>query len=104
MTHKTTHAPTVWGRAVLNGGKKGVRNANRTNVHGDVLCFLVKTCERHKTTDAVLNNGWRLAVGGGWRVVAVGGWRLVAVGGGWLLALVVGGGFRLAFGGPWTPS
>ena len=84
---------------------------------------MVKAWTRHKTTEAVLNNGWRLAaVGGGWwlavggrwwlvavtggrlaicgggRLVAVSGWRLVAVGG-WR-RLAVGGG-RLAVGGWW---
>ena len=68
------------------GGKGGLRNANRnavleekehqkkerfvateTNGHGDALCFMVKTWARHKTTETVLNNGWRLAVGGSWR-------------------------------------
>ena len=52
-----------------------------------------KTLGRHKTTETVLNNGWRLAAVGGWRLVAVGGWRLVAV-----------GGWRLAVGGPWGLS
>ena len=56
---------------------------------------MVKTWARHKTTEALLNNGWRLAVGGGWRLAAVGGWRFVAIGGGpW----VVGVGFGV--GGP----
>ena len=63
------------------------------NVHGDALCFMAKTWARQKTTETVLNNGWRLAVGG-WRLVAVGGRRLVAV----------GGGRRLAVGGPWGLS
>ena len=39
---------------------------------------MAKTWAIHKTTETVLYNGWRLAVGG-WRL-AVGGWRL-AVGG-----------------------
>ena len=43
------------------------------NVHGDALCFMVKT---HKTTEKVLNDGWRLEAVGGWRLVAFGGWRL----------------------------
>ena len=63
----------------------------KTNVHGDLLCVMVKTWARHKTKEKVLNNGWRL--------VAVGGWQL-AVGGGWRLA--VGGGWRLAVGGWWS--
>ena len=37
-----------------------------TNIHGDALCFMVKTWARHKTTETVLNNGGRLAVGGPW--------------------------------------
>ena len=45
------------------------------NVHGDALCFMVKTWARHKTTEPLLNNGWRLVAVGGWRL-AVGGWRL----------------------------
>ena len=57
-----------------------------TNVHGDALCFVVKTWTRHKTTERVLNTvgGWRLSDSavGGWRLVVVGGWRrLAAVGG-----------------------
>ena len=48
-----------------------------TDVHGDALCFMVKTWARHKTTETVMNNGWRLvAVGGGRRLaVAAGGRR-----------------------------
>ena len=64
-------------------GGGGVHNANRNErSRGDALCFMVKTWARHKTTETVLNNGWRLAVGG-WRL-AVGGWRLT-VGGWWSL-------------------
>ena len=71
------------------------------NVHGDALCFMVKTWARHKTTETGWNNGWRLAaVGGGWRRLAAvgGGWRLVV--GGWRWAPV--GGWRLVVlrGGP----
>ena len=58
------------------------------NAH-DTPCFMVKTWARHETTDAVLNNGWRLAAVGVWRLVDGGGWRL-AVGGGWWLATVGG--------------
>ena len=36
------------------------------NIHGDALCFMVKTWARHKTTETILNNGGRLAVGGPW--------------------------------------
>ena len=50
---------------------------------------MVKTWTRHNTTEIVLNNGWRLAVGGCWRLVAVGGWRLAAVGGWWSLGAVL---------------
>ena len=80
------------------------------NVHGDALCFMVKTWARHKRTEALLNNGWRLAavggwwrlaVGGGWRL-ALGGWRLVAVGG-WQLMAVGGGGWA-AVGGWRSPG
>ena len=43
---------------------------------------MVKTWARHKTTETVLKNGWRLAaVGGGWRLVALGAWQLVVLGG-----------------------
>ena len=46
------------------------------NAHGDALCFMVKTWA-HKTTEALLNNGWRLvAVGGGWRLAVGGPWGL----------------------------
>ena len=45
---------------------------------------MAKTSARLKTTEGVLSNGSRLAVGGwwllmvdGWRGLAVGGWRLV---------------------------
>ena len=51
---------------------------------------MVKTGARHKGTEAVWNDGWRLAAVGGWRL-AVGGWRLAAV-----------GGWRLAVGGWWS--
>ena len=82
-------------RAVLKGKRNGGRNATFTNVHGDALCFVVKTWARHSTTDALLNNVWRLAAVGGW-------WQLVAVGDG---RLAVGGGGRwAAVGGPWWLS
>ena len=66
-----------------------------TNLHGDALCFMVKTWTRQKTTHKttlrlVAGGGWRLAaVGGGWLAVG-GGWRL-AVCGWWRLAVAVGG-------------
>ena len=71
----------------------------KANVHGDTLCFMVKTWAGHKTTKTLLNVGWRLAVGS-WRLAAVGGWRLAAVGGGcrWM---AVGGWWGLAVGGGW---
>ena len=37
-----------------------------TNLHGDTLCFMVKTWIRHNTKEALLNNGWRLVAVGGW--------------------------------------
>ena len=40
-----------------------------------------KTCARHKTTETVLNTGWRLAAISGWRLVVFGGWWLVVLGG-----------------------
>ena len=42
---------------------------------------MVNTWATHKTTEAVLNSGWRLVAVGGWRLVAVGGWQLVVLGG-----------------------
>ena len=42
-----------------------------TNVH----CFMVKTRATHETTETVLNNGWRLAVGG-WRLAVGDPWGL----------------------------
>ena len=59
---------------------KNIATPTETSVHRDALCFLVKTWARHKTTEALLNNDWRLAAVGGWRL-AVGGWRLAV--GGW---------------------
>ena len=83
--------------AVLEGEKKkGFVTPTRTNVHGDALCFMVKTWARHKTTETGLNNGWRLVAVGGWWV-AGGGWRLA--GGGWRL---VGGAWWVAVGGWWV--
>ena len=57
----------------LKGGKRtGFVTPTETNLHGDALCFMVKTWARQKTTEALLNSGWRLrrlVVGGGWRLV-----------------------------------
>ena len=84
--------------------KKRFATPTEASVHGDALCFMVKTWAGHKTTETVVNNGWRLAAVGGWRLAAVGGWRLAAVGG-WRLAV---GGWRLAVcgvgrvGGRWS--
>ena len=69
-----------WGRQ-----KNGFVTPTGTNAHRHALCFMVKTCARHKTTETVLNKGWWLAVGC-WRLVAVGCWQL-AVGGPWGLFL-----------------
>ena len=72
------------GRAVLKGGEggggEGFVTPTETNVHGDALCFIVKTWARHKTTETGVNNGRRLAALGGWRLAVGGGWQL-AVGG-----------------------
>ena len=69
----------------------------RTNCHGDALYFMGKTWARHNTTEAFLNNGWRLLVVGGWWLVVGSSWWLVAVSG-WQLVAV--GGWWLAVGGP----
>ena len=71
------------------GGGGQSATPTETNVHGDALCFMVKTWARHKTTEESLNNGWRLAVVGGWGlgVVAVGGWWRLVASGGWRLAV-----------------
>ena len=37
---------------------------------------MVQTWARRQTTDTVLNNGWRLAVGGWWQLAVGGSWRL----------------------------
>ena len=63
---------------------------------------MVKTWARHKTTEAVLNNGWQMV--GGWRLLN-NGWHMV--GSWWRLAvgssrLAVGGWWRLAVGGWWS--
>ena len=70
----------VWLRMCATGvvafraKQRGFVTPTETNVHGDALRFMGKTWARHKTTETVLNNGWRLAaVGGGWRLVVPGG-------------------------------
>ena len=81
-------------RAVLKRGGRGFGTPTETNVHGEALCFMGKTWERHKTTEIVLNiEQWLAAVGGWrWRLVLVGGWRLaVGVGGWWSLRAVLEG-------------
>ena len=55
----------------LKGGRKEFVTPTETKVHGDALCFMVMTGARHKTTETVLANGWRLAAVGGWRLGAV---------------------------------
>ena len=66
------HALPSLPRAVLQGKKRKVPvTPTEMKVHGDALCFMVKTWARHKTTETVLNNGWRLAVGGWWSLEAV---------------------------------
>ena len=55
----------------------GFVTPTETTLHGDALCFTAKTWTRHKTTKAILNNGWRLAAVGRWWHLAVGGWRSV---------------------------
>ena len=76
-------------KAGLSLKKKGLVTPTETKFHGDALCFMVKTWARHKTTEALLNNGWQLAaVGGGWLAVG-GGWWWAAVGGWWLLGAVL---------------
>ena len=82
-------------RALSLGGKGGFVTPTENNVHGDALCFMVKTWATHKTTETALNNGWWLAVGGSWRSAVGVGWRWV-VGGGWRLEA---GGRRSAVGG-----
>ena len=56
---------------------------------------MVKRWTRHKTTEALFNNGWWFVAVGGWRFVAFSGWWLT-VGGGWWAVV---GGWRLAVGG-----
>ena len=84
----------------VKGGKKAF--VKGTNIHGDALCFVVKTWGRHTTTETLLNNGWRLAAVGGWWRLAVGAWWVLAAVGGWRLVAV--GNWQLAVGGPWGLS
>ena len=78
-------------------GKKVQNATGNKRSRGRSVLTMVKTWARHKT-EALLNNGWRLAtVGGWWQLAVVGGWWL-AVGGWWRLAIsgwqwaAVGGG------------
>ena len=50
-----------------------------TNVDGDALSFMVKTWAKRKTTETVVNNGWRLVAVGGCQLVVGGGWWQLAV-------------------------
>ena len=59
-----------WGRG---GGEKSLRIANGNERSRDALCFMAKTWATHKTTEAEVNSGWRLAAVGGWRLVVLGG-------------------------------
>ena len=93
--HTVSHERDTDAGLSLRGKKKERKRfvtPTETNVHGDALCFMVKTWATHKTTETVLNTGWRLAVGRWWRLAADGDWQLV-VGGGWR---------RLAVGGWWS--
>ena len=56
----------VWLSLRQKKQRKGFAMPTGTTVHGDALCFMVKTWAPHRTTEAVLNSGWRLAVGGWW--------------------------------------
>ena len=97
QTREHSAVPPAAGAVLKAGEKKGFVAATEMNVHGDALCFTVKTLG--KTQDH--RNGveqW-LAVGGWWRLVAVGGWRS-AVGGGWR-RLATDGGWQLVVGGGW---
>ena len=62
-------------------GKKRVCNAHGNERSRGTLRFMVKTWARHKTTETVLNNVWRLAVSSWWRLAVGGGWHLVVLGG-----------------------
>ena len=62
------HTPTAVHKG---GGGEGFATPTDRNLHGDALCFMVKTWARHKATETGLNNGWRLTAVGGWRLVAV---------------------------------
>ena len=77
------------GRTVLEGTKKDLHNATKTNIHGDILCFMVM---RPSLLQRLALRGWRLVVGGGWRLAGGGWWRLAV------------SGWRLAVGGLWELS
>ena len=81
-SHHPSRTP-LFPEAILKGGvtKEKLPNANRSDRSRGALCFLVKTWARHKTTETILSNGWRLTAVGSWWLV-VGGWQLVVLGGG----------------------
>ena len=95
MSHRVP-AHTQAGLSQREKKRKRFVTPTKTNAHGDTLCFMVTTLATHKTTEALLNNGWRLVAVGGWRLVVGGWWRMVVVvGGGWRLWLVAVGGWWL---------
>ena len=64
-----------WSGLCLRGERRGgFVTPTETGLRRDALCFMVKTWARHNTTEAVLNNGGRLAAVGSWWLAVVGGW------------------------------
>ena len=74
----------AWVARVRQGCPRGKNNRRRyvppreTKIHGDALCFVVKTwAELQKYGTMVTDGGWwRFAVGGGWRPAVGGPWGL----------------------------
>ena len=64
MSHHGEGGGGYPGLSLTGGGEYGFVTSTQTNVHGDALCFMVKTWGRHKTTETVLNGGRRLAAVG----------------------------------------